>query len=120
MMPSKDLFDLYIPLLEKLYRRRWIFDADPIHASTGFRANIFRSERGTVCVPILRTMARITRNEAKEGQIEVRTSDIASIQKVTLTEVGKEPVELAFERNEKGYITFTLDPDFVAGLVELQ
>lgn len=120
MMPSKDLFDLYIPLLEKLYRRRWIFDADPIHASPGFRANIFRSERGTVCVPILRTMARITRNEAKEGQIEVRTSDIASIRKVTLTEVGKEPVELAFERNEKGYITFTLDPDFVAGLVELQ
>lgn len=121
MMPSKDLFDLYIPLLEKLYRRRWIFDADPLHTAPGFKANIYRSERGTVCVPVLRDMTRVSnRNNAKESKFAVRTSDIANLKKLTVWEVGKEPVELPFERDEKGYITFTLNADFVAGLVELE
>jgi hypothetical protein len=45
---SKDLYALYRPLLERLFRRRWVFDPDPLNLPEGFDGGLYRSRGGSL------------------------------------------------------------------------
>ena len=118
--PSKDLFDKYLPLLEKLYRRRWIFDQDPIRLPNDFKGNIFRGSNGhTLYVPIVRSMARLPRGNAAEGKVFIRTKDIATANGCTIHRPGLPPEPLTYEMAEDGALTFVPPADTIAALVEI-
>ena len=118
--PSKDLFDKYIPLLEKLYRRRWIFDKDPIKLPNDFKGNIFRgSNERTLFVALVRSMARLPRENAAEGKVTVKTKDIATAKGCTIYRPGLPAEPLPYEMTDDGALTFTPPADTVAALVEI-
>ncbi len=118
--PSKDLFDKYMPLLEKLYRRRWIFDKDPIKLPSGFKGNIFRgSNECTLYVAIVRSMARILRGNAAEGEVVIRTKDITTTRGCILHRPGLPSEPLRYEMNKDGALTFIPPADTIAALVEI-
>ncbi len=118
--PSKDLFDKYMPLLEKLYRRRWIFDKDPIQLPVGFKGNIFRgSNERTLYVALVRGMSRIPRENAVEGKVIVKTKDIATAKGCTIYRPGIPAEPLPYDMTEEGALTFTPPTDTVAALIEI-
>ena len=117
-MPSKDLFDLYMPLLERMYRRRWIFEPDPLTLPVGFLGNIYRSERGSYLIPLIRNMSRLTSRNASEGEVKVHVEDVEKICCCTLTCPGSAERELDF-RKENGWLILQPDSGLAAGLIEL-
>ena len=117
-MPSKDLFDRYRPLLEKLYRRRWIFDPNPLQMPAGFQGNVYRGENGSLYVSMVRTMARLSGRMARDGVIRLSTADIDIAKGCVLHLPGQLPQSMPFSR-ENGAIQFDVPPSFVSGLVEV-
>ena len=116
-MPSKDLYDLYCPLLEKLYRRRWVFDPRPLQVPAGFKGNVYRGENGSLYVSLIRTMTRLPGRAASDGEVRLATSDIDSAKGCVVHQPGQTPHPLSFTR-ENGAIRFTVPTTFTCGLIE--
>lgn len=116
-MPSKDLFDLYMPLLERMYRRRWVFDPDPLTVPVGFLGNIYRSERGTLLVSLVRNMSRLQGRSAEEGVLKVSASGWEKVKRCTLTCPGEPEKDLPFTVEEKA-LSVKLPSSLAAGLLE--
>ena len=116
--PSKDLYDLYCPLLEKLYRRRWVFDPNPLQVPTGFKGNIYRGETGSLFVSLIRTMTRLPGRAVSDGEFRLATTDIDSAKGCVLHQPGKTPQLLPFTR-EQGALRFTVPAASSCGLVEV-
>lgn len=87
-MPSRDLYEKYLPLLEKLYRRRWVFDPDPLRLPLGFQGNIYRSERNTYCISLVRTMSRLAGRISTAGEIGITLPGIEDAKDCILYQPG--------------------------------
>ncbi|NMA20230.1 MAG: hypothetical protein GX927_06595 [Lentisphaerae bacterium] len=117
-LPSKDLFDAYCPVLQKLFRRRWIFDPNPLQLPATMQGHIYRGETGSLLVSLVRTMARLPRSGQQDGSIRIATSDSQQIRKAILHCPAVLPKELSIAR-EQDAIQVGIPPEMTAGVLEL-
>lgn len=116
-MPSKDLYDRYLPLLQRLFRRRWVFDPDPLHLPPCFKGNLYRSERGTLIASVLSDLPRASGRPKGPCPFAVRAQGVEEVAEVTLQLPGGEPQPVGFSR-ANGEIHGDLPGDLAIGLIE--
>ena len=116
--PSKDLYRKYVPLLERLFRRRWVFDPKPIEMPTGFQGNVFRSPSGSLLASVVSTEPRLTGRALADNSVCVRVAGVEAVKRVSITLPGAEPVNVAFGR-EDGALQFGVPGDTCAAVAEL-
>lgn len=117
-MPSKDLYDAYIPVLERLYRRRWVFDPTPLHLPPSFQGNLYRGETGALLVSLIGAWPRLPGRHIPDVSVRVSTADCAGVKQAILHRPGRAPEPLALGRETRG-LQFAPPADLVAGVVEL-
>jgi len=117
--PSKDLYRKYVPLLERLYNRRWVFDAKPIQMPTGFGGSLFRSPSGSLVTGIVSTMSRLGGRGCPDNSVCVQTSDVSQVRKVALYTLDGQSRDLPFTKG-KGSMQFDVPADTVAAVAELE
>ena len=83
-MPAKELYDVYRPLLQRLYRRRWVFDANPLELPTTFKGNVYRGENGSLLVSLVGGMKRLPGRQTPDTSVRVKTADIGSVRQALL------------------------------------
>lgn len=116
---SVDLYDKYVPLVEKLFRRKWIFDPKPISFPKMFEGDIFRSRSGSLLASIVNRKSRLPQRVLRDKTVHVCTSDAEQIQSVTLYQTGGDKIELPFHK-ENGAIQFDIPSETVAAVAEMQ
>ena len=115
---SKDLYDKYVPILERMFGRHWVFDPDPLQLPSGVEGGIFRSRNGTLLVSMVNKQQRLPGRPLNSFSMRVKTNDIEKARKVSLQEPGKETVEIPFEMKD-GSLCFSVPGDTVAALAEI-
>ena len=118
-IPSQDLYNLYLPLLRRLYRRRWVFDPEPLQMPVSFQGNIFRSPRGSLLVSMVNEMARLPGRGLRDQTVCVRTRDIGRVKRLTLQVPGGAIQPIPFHKNNGG-VQFDVPCSTVAAVVELE
>jgi len=116
---SKDLFDLYIPLLQRLHHRRWVFDTEPLRLPAAFKGNVFRGANGSLFVSVVKGMTVLPGRPIKGETVFVRTADIEAVKRVTLQQTGGEITPIPFSR-ENGGVQFDVPGNTVAAVAELE
>ena len=116
---SKDLFDLYVPLLQRLFRRRWVFDAQPLRLPAAFKGNVFRGEKGSLLVSVVKGMTALPGRTMHDATVGVRTADCEKVKRVTLQHPGGAITPIPFKR-ENGGIQFDVPGSTVAAVAELE
>lgn len=116
---SKDLFDLYVPLLKRLYCRRWVFDAEPLQLPAAFKGNVFRGASSSLLVSMVKGMAALPGRTNRDTTIGVRTADIGNVKRVTLQPAGGAIDPIPF-RKENGGVQFDVPAHTVAAVAELE
>jgi len=117
-MPSRDLYDAYLPVLERLYRRRWVFDPAPLQLPPSFEGQVYRGETGSLLVSLVGAMRRLSERSIPDVSVQVKTADIADVKQAVLHRPGQPPEPLALGRDSQG-VSFSPPSDLVAGVVEL-
>lgn len=117
--PSKDLFDKYLPLLTRLYPRRWVFDVDPLRLPNAFRGGIYRSPDGSLLASVVGGAPRLSGRKSRDHTIHVQTRDIEQVRRVTLQPVGGSAKAIPFHR-ENNAIQFDVPRHTVAAVAELR
>jgi hypothetical protein len=117
-LASKDLYARYLPLLRRLFRRRWVFDARPIEVPTGFKAAVFRGASGTLLASIVSEEPRLDGRRLPDHSAIIRTADAAGVRRVTLHQPGGRITPIPFGR-EDGAIQFKLPGRLMAAVAEL-
>jgi len=115
---SKDLYDLYLPLLQRLYRRRWVFEEEPIALPPGFKGNLFISERGTLIASMAGKMDRYPKRKMLPETICINSKRVKKIEKVVLYRPGEKPERVKFSVKDNT-LQFDIPGDTIAGVAEL-
>jgi hypothetical protein len=118
-MPSKDLYDLYRPVLERLFRRQWVYDADPLKLPTGFQGDVFRAPSGALLASIVSSEPRLPGRTRAHETVCVKTAESERASAVTLFRPGAESAELPFTV-DAGAIQFDVPGDTIAAVAELR
>ena len=118
-MPSKDLFDLYLPVLQRLYCRRWVFDLEPLRAPASFQGSVFRGRGGSLLVSVISTMARLPGRGPRDRTLCVRTRGVERAVRVTLQQPGGAVESIPFHRGGDG-VQFDVPASTVAAVAELE
>jgi hypothetical protein len=117
-LPYKSTYDLYRPLLERLFRRRWVFDPDPLALPGGFKGNLFQAPSGALVASLVDSVQPHAGARPTPQTVRVRAAAAEGVGKVTLHAVGRAAVDLPFSR-EDGAVQFDIPGDIVAGVAEL-
>ncbi len=117
-MSSRDLFEKYRPLLEKLYRRRWVFDPDPLGFPIGFQGNIFRSERNTFCISLIKNMSRLPGRKSEPVRIRVTLPGEVKIRSCILYQPERDAEVLAPVRADRSFF-LSIPSSLTAGVIEI-
>lgn len=117
-MASRDLYDLYLPLLQRLYRRSWVFDPNPLHLPIGIQGNLYRSPQGVLMVSLVRTMPRLSGRKLADCSVGVRIPAADETRQVTLHGLGGTSGDLPFRRENNG-VVFDIPAETVAAVAEL-
>lgn len=99
----QDIYDAYLPLIDMLKERCWIFDPDPLTLPTGYEGNIFRSKEGYLLVTIVKNQQSVIPEKEDEVLVSVRTVDIDTVKNAEWRNAGMEtaePVELKIKNHE--------------------
>ncbi len=115
---SSDLYAMYVPLLQRLFRRRWVFDPKPISFPTGLNGGVFRSSSGSLVASIVGQNPAVAGRTLADRTVCVRTADIDRVQKVTLHSLGAESFDLPFLK-EDGAVQFDVPYGTVAAVAEM-
>jgi hypothetical protein len=116
---SADLYRGYVPLVEKLFRRRWVFDRQPLALPPGFSGNLFRRPDGGLIASMVSTMPRCGGRGLKDCSVRVQTSDAARIRSVALHRLGEDRAQpVAFGR-EQDAVQFDVPDSSVAAVAEM-
>ena len=118
LKPFASLFRAYRPLIEKLSRRRWVFDADPFQLPDGFKGGLYRSEKGNLMLTLMGQVGRMGGRKCPGFDAVVRTSDIDEVRRVTVHRPGKKAEPIGFSRENDG-VHLKLPGRSEAALVEL-
>ncbi|MFH0796336.1 MAG: hypothetical protein V2A65_04680 [Candidatus Omnitrophota bacterium] len=116
---SKDLYEKYVPLLKRLFRRRWVFDPNPLLLPTGYKGGIYRSFSGTLMATIVSVEPRLANRMLRDNSVVVQTSGLGDIKQVTVQQPGTKIIPISFKK-EHGKVLFDIPGDTVAGVVELK
>lgn len=116
---SADLYDMYVPLVEKLFRRKWVFDPKPISFPKMYKGGIFRSRSGSLLASIVGSNTRLPGRPIQDRTVSVSTSDVERVSSITLYQPGGKSVELPFHK-ENGSVQFDVPCDTVAAVAELK
>jgi len=116
--PSVDLYKKYVPLVEKLYRRRWVFDSNPIELPTGVQGNLFSKPEGGLIAGVAGTMSRLQGRTPPDRSVLVRTKGVEEVKEVVLHQPGEKERKIGFG-HEAGAIQFDLPGNMVAGVIEI-
>ncbi|MBU4366947.1 MAG: hypothetical protein L6437_10390 [Kiritimatiellae bacterium] len=115
---SKDLYDLYLPLLQRLFGRLWVFDAEPLKLPVGFEGDIFRSKNRSLLVSMVNTEPRLGRRALQDCSVAVKTADIDNVRRVTLQSPGGEVQTVPFKKENNG-VVFDIPGPTQAAVAEL-
>ncbi|MDD5705911.1 MAG: hypothetical protein PHR35_08295, partial [Kiritimatiellae bacterium] len=115
---SKDLYAQYMPVLQRLYRRRWIFDPEPLQTPEGIKGKVYRSERGTFVASLVGDLKGLAGRVLPSAAVTVRAAGVADVEQVTLHAPGAAPLTTRFAKHDDR-IEFDLPGDWVAGVAEL-
>ena len=118
LKPFAALFRAYRPLIEKLNRRRWVFDPAPFQLPDGFKGGLYRSEGGNVMLTVMSQMARLSGRRCPDFETVVCTRDIDDVRRVTVQLPGGKAERASFSRENDG-IHLKLPGRCTAALVEL-
>lgn len=118
-MPSKDLYDLYLPMLSRLFGREWIFDPDPLKLPTGFQGGVYRMPTGSLMASVVSSEQCCPGRKVRPETVCVRAADIEGVKSVTLQTLGGGIAEIPFGK-DKGGVQFDVPGDTVAALAELR
>lgn len=116
---SKELFDLYIPLLSRFYRRRWVFDAEPLQLPAAFKGNIFRSPNGSLLISLVKEMTTFAGRQVLNSTVGVRVKDVQNVKRITLQELGGAIKPIPFHK-EDGFIQFDIPGHTTVAVAELE
>ncbi|MCX8082746.1 MAG: hypothetical protein N3D17_05060 [bacterium] len=115
---SRDLYNMYIPVLQRLFRRRWVFEENPIILPPGFNGNLFLSERGTFVASIASKIGRNTNRYIPPETVYINSKKVDKTRKVILYRPGEKPESVKF--SVKGTtLQFDIPGNTVAGVAEL-
>ncbi len=117
-MKSKDLYDRYLPLIRRLYGRRWVFDARPLDVPTGYRGQVFQHADGRLNVSVISEEPRLDGRRVPDQTVCVRTAGADAVRRVTLQQPGGRAVKVRFGR-ENGAVSFKLPGRAIAAVAEL-
>jgi len=118
LKPFASLFRAYRPLIEKLNRRRWVFDAEPFALPDGFKGGLDRSECGSLLLALQSQMGCLAGRRCPDVPAAVHTSDAGDVRCVSVQFPGERPEPLSFPRDNRG-VQFKLPGRCSAALVEL-
>jgi len=65
------VYKAYLPLVQQLYGRKWIFDPDPISIPSGMEGNVFAGETGNIIVTLVSRRKSILEKNAVARNIPV-------------------------------------------------
>ncbi|MCM8777738.1 MAG: hypothetical protein NC905_05710 [Candidatus Omnitrophica bacterium] len=115
---SKHLYEIYVPVLQRLYRRRWVFEEEPIILPPGFNGNLFISERRTLIASIVSKMGRYKNRKLLPETIYINSKDIRKTRKVILYRPGEKPESIKFSMKDNT-LQFDIPGNTIAGVAEL-
>ncbi len=115
---SKDIYELYTPLLQLLYRRRWVFDSNPIEMPVGFQGNLFVNPEGNLVASIVSDMERYPRRRLAQGNISINSKGVNNIRRVVLNELGEKPKSIPFSVKNSN-LQFDIPGKTVSAVAEL-
>lgn len=114
---SKDLYDMYLPVLQRLWRRRWVFEEEPIVLPPGFNGNLFVSGRGTLIASIVSKMGRYSTRKLVPETVYINSKDIEKTRRVILYRPGEKPESIKFSV-KNNTLQFDIPGNTVTGVVE--
>ncbi len=115
---SADLYHQYVPLVERLFRRRWVFEADPLHLPTGYEGNVFRLQDDRLAVSMAGTMPRLARSGVKDSSLGLTFAEAATAKEAVLWLPGGEKRKVDFMTGNDGF-ECKLPADMLAGVLEI-
>ncbi len=118
-LPHKNIYDLYMPLLQRLYRRRWLFDPNPITLPHGFSGSLFQSPSGSLVSGMVSKFHAHTGAASAPQTVNIESQSAIGTTKVTLRELGKEPTSIPFSI-DGGKVQFDIPGNAVALVAELE
>lgn len=116
--PFSHLFSAYMPMIEKLNRRNWVFDPAPFRVPEGFKGGIFRGENGNLLFTMQSQAGLTASRKFPTFDVQVRTKDIAGVSQMTLHLPGEPPADLPFTQDNHG-AQFSLPRNACSALVEM-
>ena len=85
----QDVFDAYVPLIDRLAHRTWIFDPNPLDLPDGWDGGIFRAANGNILVTVVRFADPGGPCEPEPiGLLAVRTRDVDHVGSVRVWHPG--------------------------------
>ncbi len=117
-MPSKSLYDRYCPLVQRLFRRKWVFDPEPITFPSGFNGNVFRGASGNLLASVVSEVPRLRGRRLGTHSVAVKTADTEEVKRVTLQQPGGRIVPIPFKK-DNGAVLFDVPGGIVAAVAEL-
>ncbi len=118
-MASKDLYDLYVPLLQRMFRRQWVFDADPIQLPTGYSGGLYRKGAGHFVASVVGTMPRHSERPRRPSTIRLSAAGLDDVRRVRLHALGSDIVDVPFQREDSA-IQLDIPGNTQACVIELE
>jgi hypothetical protein len=115
--PSRDLYRKYAPVLEKLFRRRWVFDPKPIELPIGYEGNVFRGRSGSLLASIVSHEPRLPGRKTPDNSVCIRCSGVEGTTRMLLHSPG-EPVRSIPFKVENGALQFDVPGNTVAAIAQ--
>ena len=116
---SKNLYTKYRPLGERLFRRRWVFDPDPLKLPSGFEGNLYRAPAGSLLAGMASVEPRLGGRSLRAETVCVKTADTPQVRRVTLQQPGGEPEQIPFTIDADA-VQFDIPGRTVAAVAELE
>ena len=115
---SKDIYALYTPLLRLLYRRRWVFESEPVKTPSGFNGNLFVNPAGNLVASIVSSTPRQMPRSVSSETVCINSARAGSVGKVILHEPGQKPRKTPFSVKDKT-LQFDIPGRTIAAVAEL-
>ena len=116
--PSKDLYTKYRPLLERLFRRKWVFDPDPLKLPPAFEGDLYRGANGSLLAGIVSSRMRLAGRTLRPETVCAKTADTETVERVTLQLPGGAIEDIPFKIDD-GAVQFDIPGDTAAAVAEL-
>jgi hypothetical protein len=117
-LTSKYLYKAYVPLLEKLFRRKWCFDANIISLPEGYSGNVFLGENNNLFLSIVNKMSAYKNPTNIKTHFAVNTKSAGAVKKISVYEPGKPAKNVQFHKSTDA-IEFAIQGSCAALLAEM-